>query len=285
MKKKSHSVYSYINYRTFLKDFYESKKSANPLFSFRVFSRMAGFTSPNFLKLVILGKRNLSASGVAKVAKALSIKGRECDFFTALVNFNQSDLLEEKKKYYDQLAYFKEFNEVKKIDVNIYRYLSKWYHAAIRELVLLPNFREDPNWISRKLEKAITPEEALESLKLLEKLKLLKRDEYKKLKPTVKNLSTDPEIFDLSVSGFHSEMIHLAIKAIDKTPPEFRDISSVTVAVDKATFLEAKKRIRQFRRELNVLLSACKKPDSVYQLNFQIFNLTELSWPKKLTSS
>lgn len=76
-----------------------------------------------------------------------------------------------------------------------------------------------------------------------------------------------------SVSNFHDNMIALAADSIDNTLPEYRDISSVTVAIDQETFEEAKRRVQDFRRELNVLAFNRKKPDAVYQVNFQSFNL------------
>jgi len=275
------NIFAYINFRTYLKDVYEAKKRHNPKFSYRLYSRLAGFSSPNFLKLVILGQRNLSNESLEKVAKALKLNSRESDFFDALVKFNQSEDPADKKSHFEKLSYFKEFQDIKKIDRKLYRYLSKWHHVVIREMTLLTGFRESPYWISERLRKLVTPSEVVDSLRLLESLKLIQRNAQNQLRPTARNLSTDPELFDLSVTDVHHQLIQLADKAVDETPAEFRDISSVTIAVDEATFLEAKKRIQDFRRELNVLLSACKKPDAVYQVNFQLFNVTDIPWRKK----
>ena len=53
------TVFAYSNYREFLRDWFAQLQSS-PGFSFRSFSRIAGFNSPNFVKLVVDGKRNLS---------------------------------------------------------------------------------------------------------------------------------------------------------------------------------------------------------------------------------
>ncbi|MCB9620237.1 MAG: TIGR02147 family protein, partial [Sandaracinus sp.] len=45
-------VYGYLDYRAYLRDFYETKKAAGRGFSFRSFSKRAGLKSPNYLKLV-----------------------------------------------------------------------------------------------------------------------------------------------------------------------------------------------------------------------------------------
>lgn len=274
------NLFAYINYRTYLNDIYQEKKAANSRFSYRVFSRLAGFASPNFIKLVMLGERNLSADAVLGISKALAHSDREASFFLTLVLFNQCQSPQEKKKYFDELVFFKEFQAIKEIDKQYYEYLSKWYYAVVRELTLLPHFQESPEWISKRLKGQITKEEAKEALALLKRLKLVVHNKNRRLVPANKNISTPAEILDWSVSNFHREMVKLAEKAIDDVLPEHRDISSVTVAVDQETFQLAKQKIQNFRRELNVLLSACKKPTGVVQLNFQIFSLTEVPWKK-----
>jgi uncharacterized protein (TIGR02147 family) len=58
------NIYNFSDYRDFLKDRYRQLKEADSLFSFRYFSKEAGFGSPNYLKLVMDGKRNLSTEAI-----------------------------------------------------------------------------------------------------------------------------------------------------------------------------------------------------------------------------
>ncbi len=53
------SIFTYTDYRAFLHDAYTHAKATNPAFSYRYFAKKAGFSSPNFLKLVIDGVYNL----------------------------------------------------------------------------------------------------------------------------------------------------------------------------------------------------------------------------------
>jgi uncharacterized protein (TIGR02147 family) len=52
-------VFRYRDYREFLGAFYAQKKQSG--LSYRGFARAAGLGAPNYLKLVIEGKRNLSS--------------------------------------------------------------------------------------------------------------------------------------------------------------------------------------------------------------------------------
>jgi len=272
------NIYANTNYRDFLKTFYEEKKAENASFSYRLFSRICGFSSPNFIKLIMDNKRNLSNDGIKKIISGLKLKKTEARFFETLVHFNQSESYEEKKKHFEKLSYFKAFTKVKKLDTDLYEFLSKWYYPTIREITLLKNFKESPQHIVKNFVPDLTEEEVSGAIKLLKRLGLLTNDEKNRLVQAESNLSTDTEVFDLSVKNFHHEMIKKAGEALDNTPQEQREISSITVAVNKDTFEKTKKKLIEFRRELNVQLSKAKNVDTVYQINFQFFNLTEIPW-------
>lgn len=74
------SILQYQDYRRFLQDYYDWKKRRS-VFSWRDFSRMAGFTSPVFLKQVCEGKANLGKKATVKVADAFGFVGIERDYF------------------------------------------------------------------------------------------------------------------------------------------------------------------------------------------------------------
>src|SRR5689334_10233731 len=85
------SVYAFLDYREYLRAYYQAAKRVRPSFSFRLFSRLAGLRSPNFLKLVIDGQRNLGADSTARFAQALELNGADAEFFSDLVAFSQAD--------------------------------------------------------------------------------------------------------------------------------------------------------------------------------------------------
>ncbi len=272
-------LFSYLNYRHYLRDFYrEQKEKKGTRFSFRSFVRQAGLSSPNFLKLVMDGQRNLGPDGVKGFIKALRLNKEESSFFTNLVGFNQARDDGERNEWYRRLSTSRKYREIRQIEKDHFVYYSRWYYAAIRELALLPDFKEDPEWIAKKLSPPITPREAKTALELLLELGFVKRDTDGRLVQSERNISTAREVASLAVANYHREMMQKGAESIERTPGERRDISSLTIALNRERFEEAKRRIQDFRRELNVLLSEEARPDAVYQINFQIFNLSEVSW-------
>ncbi|MBI2981341.1 MAG: TIGR02147 family protein [Deltaproteobacteria bacterium] len=272
-------LFNYLNYRHFLKDYYhEQKKKKGSLFSFRSFARQAGLSSPNFLQLVMEGKRNLGPEGVRSFMKALHLNKEATSFFEALVHFNQATKDSERNQWYEKLARSRRYKEIRQIEKDYFVYYSRWYYAAVRELVLLPEFKEDPEWIARRLSPPVTVREAKVALELLLEIGFLKRDPSGRLAQADRNISTAREVASLAVANFHREMIQKGMESIERTPADRRDISSLTVALSREKFEEAKRRIQEFRRELNVLLSEDNRVDSVYQINFQSYNLTKIPW-------
>src|SRR5690348_8332036 len=142
MLTKKKSLFEYDNYREFLKDTYLSKKE-NKKFSFRVFSRMAGFKAGNYLKLVMDGERNLTIESIEKFSMALKFNKEESKFFKNLVLFNQASSVDEKNKYAEQLLYSRVYRKIYPLKELQYRYFSQWYFVPIREMVNLPEFIED----------------------------------------------------------------------------------------------------------------------------------------------
>jgi len=269
-------LFGYLDYRSYLKDAFIHLKRTRSSFSHRVFARQAGFSSSNYLMLVMQGKRNLSGEGIQKVVRAIKLKKKEAEFFENLVRFNQATSDSEKNFYYGRIASNRKYALARPLEKGQFDYYNKWYIPAIREMVLLKDFKEDPVWIASRLKPAISPREAESALKLLVDLGLLVRDETGRLIQQDRHISSGDEVHSLAVTNFQREMIERAAASIETTPADLREIGSVTFAASKQKLHEAKKMIREFRTRLAGFLAEEQNADAVYQLNFQLFNLSKL---------
>jgi uncharacterized protein (TIGR02147 family) len=74
-----------VTFREFITArYFELKRNPNLKYSFRTFSALAGFGSPNYLKVVMDGKRMISVKAIPKFAKGLLLNEAEISFFTDL---------------------------------------------------------------------------------------------------------------------------------------------------------------------------------------------------------
>jgi uncharacterized protein (TIGR02147 family) len=275
LRKRMKTIYEYENYREYLKDFYVYAKATKKGFSFRSFSKSAGFASPGVLKRVMSGERNLSVQGILKFALALKLNKEETQFFKNLVLFNQATTAEEKHNYARHIMRSHKFKKIHPLSEAQFNYFSRWYMIAIRELVALSTFKEDPEWIACEIDPPITPELAQKALQDLLTLGLIERSQSGKLQVTNANVSTSDEVSSNVIAQIHRELTNKAMESMDRVPREHREISALAMGVSEETMKKVKERIQLFRKELVDLVSQDETPDMVYQLNFQFFPLTQ----------
>ena len=266
-------VFAYFDYRSFLRDAYTDLKERQPGFSFRWFARRAGMTSPNFLKLVMDGKRNLTADSTGRFAAALGLSSQETEFFRELVGFNQAKSAADKNRHFERIGAYRQHRAVCALERHQFEYLSRWWYPAIRELVACEGFVEDEEWIGQRLVPPISPAQARQALDLLLALGFLERDGDGRLRQREQLLSTGPEVRSLAVGNFHRQMMERAAASIELVERELRDISGVTVALSPESFQMFKQKSIELRAELLALSAAEARPTRVVQVNFQLFPL------------
>lgn len=276
MNEKELNIFEYDNYRRYLADLYTMLKREKRHFSYRYFSKAAGFTSPNFLQLVITGKRNLTSESLEKFIKALKLSKKEAEFFRHLVSLNQAKTVEEKRHFTEQLLKSSEFRKLHPLKKEQFDYYANWFYVPVRELVGLKEFREDPKWISQTLRPQITPADAEKALAELIKLGLIKRNNEGRLVQSESIVSTGDEVASASVAQFLKLMTLLGAESVDLFPAAARDVSSVTLTLSEKNFQQVKGLVQKFRKELLTIANNDPEPEAVYQINFQLFPLTKI---------
>jgi uncharacterized protein (TIGR02147 family) len=224
--------------------------------------------------LVIQGKRNLSEEAAAKAAQGLKLNKQETEFFRNLVLFNQSDSHEARDRHYRQLLRSRKYQALQSIQADQYEYCSAWYHSAIRELAACRDFDGTSDWIADRIFPRISRGEVEHSLKLLEKLGFLRKTERGGWEQSHSLLSTGAEVASVAVFNYHLRMLELSKVILERLPAERRDISALTLGVQKTRLPQLKKMIQNFRQEILKLVSEDTSPEEVIQVNLQMFPLT-----------
>jgi uncharacterized protein (TIGR02147 family) len=267
--------FEYTNYRTFLRELFAFHKATKKFFSHRYIARRAGFSSPNFLKLVIDHKRNLTHESIAKLCRGFALSASEADFFENLVYFNQAESDIEKSRYLEKLSCSKALQKINPIHAAQFRYYQDSATIPIRELINVEGFKNDPKWISENLRLKTKVNQVNECLETLQLLELIKKDDQECLQQVSGSLNTENEVSSLAIREYHKEMMVLAAESIEAVDRTEREISSVCISVSKETMQHVKKRIQDFRQEILTLVNKVPKTAAVYQLNFQFFPLSK----------
>lgn len=268
------NIYNFGDYREFLKDRYKQLKDTDPLFSFRNFSKQAGFGSPNYLKLVMDGKRNLSADAIGKFAKGLRLDSHETEFFRYMVECNQCESEAKKKVYEAKLMYLRELFKVKTLIPELYDYYHEWYHSAIRETVKKGKVKNDPAAIAKSLVPNIAEEDAKKSIELLMALNFIQINGEGWLEAMESGGAVDAETAALSQKIHYEQMAELAAQSLYTQGPETQDFESVTVSLPI-------EKVAELKTKIQALIQAVAQEHSndpghaVFQLNVQLFAITQ----------
>ena len=277
--EKMVSVFGYLDYRKYLSDYYQWKKSINTHFSYRLIAEKAGIPSTGYFSEVLSGRRNLTRAKVPKFAKAFNLDAAEEAFLLLLVAFSHAKNETAKHTVYESMLEALPVR-AQRLKRSQQEYFSKWYYAALRESLAVLDVRDDFEALAAMLRPAITVPQAKAALRLLEGLELIARDSHGCWRATQTSLlSQRDESTVLLVRGFQAEMIGLARQALLDVPPDERDISCMTMSVSAQGLELVKARIKDCQDLIREIVHADNGEDRVIQLNLQIFPLTRQKAP------
>src|SRR3989338_4374825 len=228
------SVYQFTDYRTFLQSYAEDKKKSNTNWSYGVWAKKIGMSGTAALTMIINGQRHPGNKALDLFQKYFDFSQNESEYFSDLVRLKKikndarlSILLMEKMSQYHPDGKFK------LLDQDTFNAISYWYYYAIREMTQLSDFKEDPQWIVKKLNFKVTPLQVKKAIQTLLKLNLLERDEKGSLKPVQKDIDTTKDIANEAIKRFHEQISDLSKASIRTVSVQDREFNTTTLLLKK----------------------------------------------------
>jgi uncharacterized protein (TIGR02147 family) len=264
-------IVEYTDFRKYMRDFYEDRKLRSA-FSWREFSKNAGFSSPSYMKVVCDGKSKLSRIGVERTGAAMGLTGFEMDYFRAMVKFGQAETEEKKKAAYEEMLSIAKTYNVRTLEGDLFQYYDSWRNPVLRELApIMPG--ATPGEMAKMCYPEVSAAEVRDSLDFLTKSGLLKRENgnFVQSETSVKG-STDAT--RLALRGMHREMSKLATPALE-LPKEIRNFSGVTMGLSRESYRKIEGVLDECRRQIIDIAAEEKNIEQVYRLNLQLFPLTK----------
>lgn len=284
---------TYTDYRLYLSDHfefrrYETRTSLRP-FSYSDFSAAADIRSPNYLKLIITGERNLSSDMCKKFGRALRLEKHDLIEFEALVHYNQAtDPLERNSalKALSELRAQKALDSGD-IDSETWQKVPGWLSWVIYALVDQTNIRFTISHLKAVLRQRTSEKEiqgAIDKLVAAGDLRIENEIPYK----TNKVISNSDKIPISLVRKLQAELVYLGLESLYRDAPAEREISGFTVAMTDEEFTWVRHELRKIRKELQTKLMMAREKNpgtKVYQVNIQLFPLTNESLSEGKTES
>ena len=210
------SAFTYTDYRKFLLDSFQARKSDTTGFNYLHICQETGINpGPSFPDFARQGEHRQRPC--PEVCAALQLEKRGTQYFLTMVGFNQEKKYEKKMELFNHLISFRE-SSIYHVGPHMYKFYDKWYHSVIRALVEF--FEVDDDFVSlpKMVVPSIRPDQAKSSITLLENLDLISRDKNGFFRPTQKSIDTGAGVTSVTLNNFILSMINLAREAMDRFP-------------------------------------------------------------------
>lgn len=262
-------IFDYEDYRDMIKDYYLEHKKHNSLYSFSTLGKMLGLDASHAY-YIVQKKRNLPVHAVPAAKKMLGLDGRGAAYFDLLIVASRTKSEKTKAEVMQKATLLR---DVKRhlLQQNEIKYLSEWWTIVVRALIEVKRGNVDVAEIASSIIPPITEEQAQESLDLLKSLGFIQPYSNNRVKLSDPHITIQGAEKAQAIRSFQSKVMQFGIRSLSETPPEERDISTITMAVDSKGFADIKNMISEFRKELQIRVDKCIAPDRVMQLNLALF--------------
>ena len=265
-------IIEYSDFRQYMRDYYEERKRRSA-FSWREFSKITGFSSCSYMKVVCDGKSKLSKIRVERVGAAMGLAGFEMEYFRAMVQYGQAESAEAKKDAFRKMLAVAKVHKVRVLEGDLFAYYDSWRNPVVRELApLMPG--ATPGDMAKMCYNETSAQEVRESLDFLTRSGLLKKTDGDIFELAETSVTGTPDATRLAMRGMHRQMAELATPALD-LPKDERNFSGVTMGVSKETYGRIVDVLDECRKKIIAIAAEDKNIEQVYRLNLQLFPLTK----------
>jgi len=266
-------LFSYLEYRDYLKDAYEERRKLQPYFSYRFIGNKVGMDS-SYLTRLFQKKLHLGDDLVERMAHAFGLTEVSLDYFRNLVSFNKAKNETQARVFHEQLM------RLRGVGYQVVRgdqeeYFSNWIHVALRSLLDYTPFDGDFEALGAALLPQVSADEVKHALFLLERLGMVRRNDQG-FEVLDNHLHSGDNWIAEAIKTFQKTTMELASRSLDEVPAPLRDVSTMTMDIDAETLGDLKIMVREFQENVAKLVESAGSSDRVYHLNIQLFPLTQL---------
>lgn len=270
MAQKEINILNYSDYREFLKDKFEEKKATGNPWSYGMWAKQLGLNSVSAITMIINGQRHAGKGIIDKLCEFYQFNDKEERYFRELVKIQKS-AKDDPSYVVLMLEQSQEIKDLKGISEEKIELVFNWASYAIRELTQLEDFKNDPNWMAKRLGHKITSDLAGKITQQMIDEKILENVDGV-ISPT-SQIVPKKEINRVHARQFHNDQLENAKEAFD-TPFDQRAFHASTLTVNKSRLKEMKEFIRDFQIKFSEEFEE-NPGEEVFQLNIQFFPLSK----------
>jgi len=261
-------IFVYLDYRAFLRDHYQARKGRDTFFSYRFIAGRTGVDA-GWIAKVLSGHEHLSQRSIEPFARLCGLGKRETEFFECLVALAKARSTKDRAEAFEKAMAIKS-PERSTIGERQLAYYGRWWHPPVRSLLGILGRKATVERVAALLRPKVPVADVRASVELLEEIGLVHRSRTGwEIRDAF--VTNPPEGAKAAVRGYQAAAMDLAKAALESHPPESRDISSLTLSFDVRDLEVVRERVAALRDSLIQLSSETADPDSVFQVNIQVF--------------
>lgn len=263
-------VFEFLDYREILKEAFEEKKVAMPLFSYRMLAEALGLDTSNVFR-ILHGDSHLPARCLPQTLEFLGLSGRAAEYFQLLIAYARERNALARTEILEKAISLRDVARRRMADqeLSVFR---NWWVVAVRCLLEVVEGNARTDLLAAKLVPKVTEQEVGEALELLLDLGLVKKASSGRLLLADAHLTSgNDERRSGALRHFQRQVLELAADSMERFPREQRDVSTLTLAVDQDAFREIRGMLVECRRQIQKRIELARQPDRVMQLTLAFF--------------
>ncbi|MCK6525224.1 TIGR02147 family protein [Myxococcota bacterium] len=267
-------IWAYTDFRAFLRDWFEYRRSLDAKFSIRWHAKRAGLSDGTVHNL--LKDRAPEEKTETKLITMMRLEPDEAEYFRGLVRVARASSIEGAAEATRALMSLGGGRSRKVIEGAVGGYASDWLNHAVRELAFQEDFDERPEVIAARLIPPVSPEEVADCLKRLIDWGFLQRGYDGKLRPQTVRTDAGQAMPLAAGMAYYNGILDITRKLLHDVPGAERFFSSSVFALELSQIEVLKPVIYEALRKITDVADALPRSADaeVVQLGFQLVPLT-----------
>ena len=275
----------FVDHRKFLAAYFDFKRAETRgrlrPYSYSDFSAAADIKSPNYLKLIIEGKRNLSSDMCKRFSKAIKLNRAQTKEFELLVNYCQEKDPLQRTRCLKELSDYRAKRSIASgaIKKETWDQVSNWLVWVLYAIVDQKDVAFTAPSLRKMLRGRVNEAQIQQAMdQLLESGDVVVDPTSQRATRTGRGLSGLENIPAELVRKIQSELIYLGLESLHKNSPQEREVSGFTLAMTEKEYEWVRFELRKLRKQIQKEISMKReqsKGDRVYQVNIQLFPVTD----------
>ncbi len=267
-------IFDYLDFRQFVREKMKFEKELKSNRNIGSLAKKIGLDR-TFIHHVLSGRRKLPQKHIVKLSKCLQLSLWESRYFEALVQWNQCEEEERRPLLWEKVAKIRPAKDMKWIHEFAPTLEDKWYFLSLIEVTRLSDFQPDIEWLRKKLPESIDPQEALELLYSLRDLGYFRVMDGKWIPAETTMLNSAGKLPLEFINRYHKKHMELAAQKLEGTDPDFREYSSMCLALNENQIQLLRSKLQEFRKDILESFGQNTANNEVFHLNIQFFPFTQ----------